>query len=88
MPREVRMASPEELQLQPVLTVNVHDDGSGVLWADVEELPGVFATGDDLNELREAVQEAVELYLDIKIVDGEWRDEAPTVQRQQLLVTV
>ena len=45
-------------------TVNVHrseDDHS--LWAEVVELPGCFATGDDLDELRESLQEAIALYL-------------------------
>jgi len=88
MPREVRMSRPEELELPPVLTVNVHDEGDGTLWADIEELPGCFATGDTIEELREAVQEAVELYFDIKVVRGEWTTDRPTVEQQRFLVTV
>jgi predicted RNase H-like HicB family nuclease len=43
-------------------TANVHED-SGSLWAEVVELPGCFATGGNLDELREALEEAVSLYL-------------------------
>jgi len=82
------MSRPEELELPPVLTVNVHDEGDGTLWADIEELPGCFATGDTIEELREAVQEAVELYFDIKVVRGEWTTDRPTVEQQRFLVTV
>jgi predicted RNase H-like HicB family nuclease len=35
----------------------------GHLWATVDELPGVFATGDDLEELRQSLEEALSLYL-------------------------
>lgn len=43
-------------------TATVHDDRDG-LWAEVAELPGVFATGTNLTELSAALQEGVELYL-------------------------
>jgi predicted RNase H-like HicB family nuclease len=33
------------------------------LWAEVEELPGCFASGADMGELRDALSEAVSLYL-------------------------
>jgi predicted RNase H-like HicB family nuclease len=46
------------------LTIHVHrDDDGGELWADIDELPGCFASGHDMNELREALNEAVSLYL-------------------------
>jgi predicted RNase H-like HicB family nuclease len=42
------------------LHVNVrHEDGS--LWATVEEFPGVLATGDNLEELRESLEEGISL---------------------------
>jgi len=44
-------------------TVNVHQEGEGALWAEVVELPGCFASGDTLDELREALEEAISLYL-------------------------
>jgi predicted RNase H-like HicB family nuclease len=44
------------------LTVNVHpEDGS--YWADVQELPGCFASGDTLDELFNSIREGIELYL-------------------------
>ena len=45
------------------LTAHIHHEEDGDLWADVEELPGCFASGRDMNELREALDEAVSLYL-------------------------
>ena len=42
--------------------VLVHEE-DGSYWAEVEELPGCFASGHDLEELREAVVEAITLYL-------------------------
>jgi predicted RNase H-like HicB family nuclease len=45
------------------LHVHVHFDPGHDLWADIEELPGCFASGRDMTELREALNEAVSLYL-------------------------
>jgi predicted RNase H-like HicB family nuclease len=44
-------------------TVMVHQAEDGSFWAQVKELPGCFATGDDLDELQEAVVEAIGMYL-------------------------
>ncbi len=45
------------------LHVNVrHEDDS--LWATVGEFPGVFATGDNLDELRESLEEGISLVLE------------------------
>ncbi|HLH65537.1 MAG TPA: type II toxin-antitoxin system HicB family antitoxin [Solirubrobacteraceae bacterium] len=35
----------------------------GVLWSEVPELPGCFASGATLSELRDALAEAIGLYL-------------------------
>jgi predicted RNase H-like HicB family nuclease len=51
------------------LTVEI-DEEDGVLWGQVVELPGCFATGDDLDELAEALGEAIVLY--------QSRESAPT----------
>jgi len=50
--------------MKRTFTIRVHNehDGNG-LWADVVELPGCFASGDTIDELREAVEEAVALCL-------------------------
>ena len=45
------------------LNIVVHNDDDGTLWATVKEFPGVFATGDDIDELRESLQEGISLYL-------------------------
>jgi predicted RNase H-like HicB family nuclease len=45
-----------------VFTVTVHEE-SNSLWAEVAELPGCFATGETRDELQEALEEAVSLYL-------------------------
>ena len=42
-------------------TARVHSEEDGSLWAEVVELPGCFASGDTLDELWEALQEAVAL---------------------------
>ena len=44
------------------LTVRVREEGEGY-WAEIPELPGCFASGRTLNELREALGEAIGLYL-------------------------
>lgn len=41
--------------------VFVHEE-DGVYWAEVDGLPGCFASGVGLDELRDAVVEAISLY--------------------------
>jgi predicted RNase H-like HicB family nuclease len=43
----------------------VHEEDDGSYWARVPELPGLHASGFSLLELREALIEAVSLYLDV-----------------------
>ena len=40
----------------------VHEE-EGSLWAEVLDLPGCFASGGSLDELREALEESIALYL-------------------------
>lgn len=40
----------------------VHSE-DGTLWAEVEEMPGCFATGDSMDELVESLTEAISAYL-------------------------
>lgn len=40
----------------------IHEE-DGSYWAEVEELPGCFASGKDLNELEEALIEAINMCL-------------------------
>jgi len=43
--------------------VLVHEE-DGAYWAEVEGLPGCFASGADLEELRASVIEAITVYLE------------------------
>jgi predicted RNase H-like HicB family nuclease len=54
------------------LHVNVFHEEDHI-WATVDEFPGVFATGDDYDELRESMTEGIALVLER--TDG----ERPTV---------
>jgi predicted RNase H-like HicB family nuclease len=67
---------------QVTFTVVVHEEDDGSFWAEVEELPGCFASGFSLEELREAAFEAMQLWLPdgIKLDDPEWAplQEKPT----------
>ena len=40
-----------------------HEDPAGGLWAEVLDLPGCFASGDNEDELQEALAEAIGMYL-------------------------
>jgi len=51
-------AIPEPQQLH----VNVRFEDES-FWATVDEFPGVFATGDDLEELRASLEEGIALVL-------------------------
>jgi predicted RNase H-like HicB family nuclease len=52
-------------QAGTVYTVRIHHepDQDYALWAEVDELPGCFASGRDMEELQEALSEAVSQYL-------------------------
>ena len=62
---------PDETQI----TIRFED---GAYWATVEQFPGVFATGDDLEELRASLEEGIGLYL------AESGQPAPKVLLQEL----
>jgi predicted RNase H-like HicB family nuclease len=44
-------------------TVLVREEDEGGYWAEVEELPGCFASGETLDELEEDVKEAIEQHI-------------------------
>jgi predicted RNase H-like HicB family nuclease len=52
----MRSGMPNELHF----TIRAED---GAFWATVEEFPGVFATGTDLEDLRESLEAGISLYL-------------------------
>ena len=45
------------------LTVRVHFE-EGAYWAEVLELPGCFASGETLDELKDTLDEAIAMYLE------------------------
>lgn len=56
-------------------TVDVHEE-DGILWGQVREWPGCFATGEDLDELSEAINEAIDLQLESGAVTPEMLEAA------------
>lgn len=48
-------------QQQFTVTISRHD---GMIWGEVVELPGVFASGQDWEELAESLAEAIEMVLE------------------------
>jgi predicted RNase H-like HicB family nuclease len=64
----------------------------GAYWAEVEELPGCFASGRTLDELVESLTEAVFMYLDDDRsgTSGIERraDRAPAIRIEELRVEV
>ena len=53
----------------------------GAYWAEVAELPGCFASGRTLDELKDAVVEAITLYVD----DGSGHGDA-LVEEMRVLI--
>ncbi len=72
---------------EEVYTVRVHHEPGEQLWAEVLELPGCFAAGADMDELREALGEAISFYLsetgDVKRIELE--DEPGSVTEHRML---
>jgi predicted RNase H-like HicB family nuclease len=67
--------------------VLVHEE-DGSYWAEVDGLPGCFAAGDDLDELRSAVVEAITLYLTDEAPAQPGRPRAPSGRVDEMLVLV
>ncbi len=74
------------------VVVNEEDDGS--YWAEVKELPGCFASGFSMEELQEALLEAMQMCLPEGIVFGDvqWnegedkpRGRKPAAKRQMVV---
>lgn len=68
-------------------TVRIHEEPGHDLWAEVDELPGCFASGRDMGELFEALAEAVSFYLSEpgKPVHIELREKPGSVTERHLL---
>lgn len=52
----------------------VHEEEDGSYWAEVKELPGCFASGFSIEELQEALFEAMQMWLPdgIKLGEPQW----------------
>jgi predicted RNase H-like HicB family nuclease len=59
------------------------------LWAEVLELPGCFASGQDMDELWEALTEAISLYLSEpgRPVHVEVEDQGSQMTQRRVMVT-
>lgn len=72
---------PDNDRLDGTYEVLVHDEGDGMLWAELPALPGLFASGEDMDELREAIAEAAGIYLSsadrkVTAASGSWSEPA------------
>ena len=68
----------------------VHEEEDGSYWTEIKELPGCFASGFSLDELRDATFEAIQMWLPegIELGDPEWKPvsaEEPGGTRQMLV---
>ena len=61
-------------------TARIHHE-AGTYWAAVLELPGVFASGDSVDELLDGLKEAVALHL------GDGKNSAIELSELKLAVT-
>lgn len=43
--------------------IKVEQEEDGMLWGQVEQMPGCFASGENVDELQEALLEAIQLCL-------------------------
>jgi predicted RNase H-like HicB family nuclease len=81
-----RLRSPEATTMaargEEVYTVRVHHEPGEALWAEVLELPGVFATGTDMEDLRQALTEAISMYLSEPV---ELEDEPGSITEHRML---
>jgi predicted RNase H-like HicB family nuclease len=68
--------------------VDVTEEPDGSYWAEVQELPGCFASGFSLDELQEAAFEAIQLWLPdgIELENAVWKvvDDSGNVARAKL----
>jgi predicted RNase H-like HicB family nuclease len=54
--------------------VTVHEEDDGSFWAEVAELPGCFASGFSIDEVKEALYEAMTLWLPegVELGEAKW----------------
>lgn len=59
----------------------IHEE-DGSYWAEVKELPGCFASGHDLEEVKQALVEAIEL-----VLEHELGNEPASIRVNELTLT-
>jgi len=70
---------------------SVNEEADGSYWAEVKELPGCFASGFSIEELQEALLEAIQMCLPEGVMldgDATWDlgdDEKPAAKRQMVV---
>jgi predicted RNase H-like HicB family nuclease len=73
----------------------VTEEADGSFWASVDELPGCFASGFSMDELKDALLEAMQLYLPegISFENPSWKqlgdrdsEDASVRSRRELLI--
>lgn len=70
------------------LHATIHREDDGTYWAEVKELPGCFASGHTLDELQEALVEAIELCLPDSQPKGDRSSGTPSARLDEMkLVT-
>ncbi len=61
---------------QITFNVVIHEEDDGSYWSEVQELPGCFASGFSLDEIKDATFEAIQMWLPEGVVldtPGRWR---------------
>ena len=66
-----------------LFNVEIHEEDDGSYWAKVKELPGCYASGFSLDELKEALAEAIQLWLPdgIEFENPQWGTPKPSGSR-------
>ena len=64
-------------------TVQVHEE-DGALWAEVIELPGCFVTAETMEELTEALAEAISFVIDHPVVSARLGPAEGRIERHRL----
>lgn len=74
---------------EAVYSVRIHDEADEGLWAEVEELPGCFATGDTMDELWASLRESISLYLSTpeRMVEVTLAGSEPQVTHREVIET-
>lgn len=67
----------------------IREEPDGSLWAEVKELQGCFASGFNVDELREALLEAIQMSLPegVELGEPKWGPLHPVGSRREMLVS-